>query len=36
MAALPGSSDIDLFGYGKGVVDLDTEVTHRALDVLMS
>jgi hypothetical protein len=28
-------SDIDLFGYGKGVVDFDTEVAHRALDVLM-
>src|SRR6516225_6417593 len=34
-AALPGTSDIDLFGYGKGVVDFDTEVTHRALDFFM-
>jgi hypothetical protein len=35
MAALPGTSDIDLFGYGKGVVDFDTEVAHRAADLLM-
>jgi hypothetical protein len=35
MAALPGNSDIDLFGYGKGVVDFDTEVAHRALDLFM-
>ena len=33
---LAGTSDIDLFGYGKGVVDFATEVAHRALDVLMS
>ena len=30
-----GTSDIDLFGYGKGVVDFDTEVAHRAADLLM-
>ena len=35
MAALPGTSDIDLFGYSKRVVDFDTEVAHRALDLLM-
>jgi hypothetical protein len=35
MAALPGTSDIYLFGYGKRVVDFDTEVAHRALDLLM-
>ena len=35
MAALPSTSDIDLFGYGKGVVNFDTEVAHRALDLLM-
>src|SRR6516164_6199780 len=35
MAALPGTSDIDLFGYGKGIVDFDTEITHRALDFFM-
>jgi hypothetical protein len=28
-------SDIDLFGYGKGVVNFDTEVAHGALDHLM-
>jgi hypothetical protein len=27
----PGS-DIDLLGYGKGVVDLNAEVSHRAFD----
>ena len=31
-----GTSDIDLFGYGKGVVDFDTEVARRALDLRMS
>jgi hypothetical protein len=36
MTALPGTSDIDLFGYGKGVVDFDTKIAHRALDLLMS
>jgi len=36
MAALLGNSDIDLFGYGKGIVDFDTEVAHRALDLFMS
>ena len=35
MTALPSTSDIDLFGYGKGVVDFDTEVAHGALDLLM-
>ena len=35
MAALPDTSDIDLFGYSKRVVDFDTEVAHRALDLLM-
>ena len=35
MAALPDTSDIDLLGYGKPVVDFDTEVAHRALDLLM-
>jgi hypothetical protein len=29
------SSDIDRFGYGKCVVNFDTEVAHRALDLLM-
>ena len=31
----PGSSDVDLLGYGKSVVDLNAEVAHRALDFLM-
>ena len=30
----PGSSDVDLFGYGESVVDLNAEVAHRALDLL--
>jgi len=32
----PGSSDVDLFGYGESVVDLNAEVAHRALDLLVS
>jgi hypothetical protein len=32
-ALCPGSSDIDLFRYGKGVIDLYAEVTHSALDL---
>jgi hypothetical protein len=28
MTALPGTSDIDLLGYGKGVVDFDTKIAH--------
>src|SRR5262249_48970575 len=36
MITLPGTSDIDLLGYGQGVVDFDTEVAHRALDLLIS
>jgi hypothetical protein len=36
MAALPDTSDIDLFGYRKGVVDFNTEVAHRAPDLLVS
>jgi hypothetical protein len=27
MSALPGNSDIDLFCYGRGVIDLDAEVS---------
>jgi hypothetical protein len=26
-------SDIDLFGYGKSVINFDTKVAHRALDL---
>jgi hypothetical protein len=36
MIALPRTSDIDLFGYCKGVVDFDTKLANRALDLLMS
>jgi len=32
----PSSSDVDLFGYGESVVDLNAEVAHRALDLLVS
>jgi hypothetical protein len=28
----PGTSDVNLFSYRKGIVDLDAEVTHGALD----
>ena len=33
MPALPLYSDVDLLGRGKGVVDLDPEMTHSALDL---
>jgi hypothetical protein len=33
MSALPGNSDIDLFCYGQGVIDLDTEVSDGAFDL---
>ena len=29
----PGASDIDLFRYGKGIINLDAKVAHRALDL---
>jgi hypothetical protein len=29
------SSDVDLFGYGESVVDLNAEVAHRALNLLV-
>jgi hypothetical protein len=29
----PGSSDVDLLGYRKGVVNLDSEISHRAFDL---
>jgi hypothetical protein len=32
----PGGSDVDLFSYGKGIVDLDAEVSNRALDLGMA
>jgi hypothetical protein len=31
-----GTSDINLFGDRQGVIDLETEVAHRALHALMS
>ncbi len=31
----PRSSDVDLFGYGESVIDLNAEITHRALDLLV-
>ena len=31
----PGSSDINLFRYCQGVIDLDAEVSHRAFDLGM-
>jgi hypothetical protein len=29
----PRGSDIDLFGYGKSIINLDAKVAHRALDL---
>jgi hypothetical protein len=31
----PHTSDIDLFGYGKGVVNLDAEISHCTFDFSM-
>jgi hypothetical protein len=31
----PGTSDVNLFGYGEGVVDFNAQVTHRALYFLV-
>jgi hypothetical protein len=33
MSALPGNSDIDLFRYGQGVINLDAEVSGGAFDL---
>jgi hypothetical protein len=30
---VPGGSDIDLFDYGKSIINLDAKVAHRALDL---
>jgi hypothetical protein len=35
MSALPFASDVDLFGYGKSIIDLNAEVAHRALNLLV-
>jgi hypothetical protein len=29
----PGSSDVDLFRYGKGIIDLDSEVPDSTFDL---
>jgi hypothetical protein len=33
ISALPGNSDINLFCYGQGVIDLDAEVSDGAFDL---
>ncbi len=33
MCALPHFSDVDLLGYGKRVINLDSEISDRALDL---
>lgn len=33
MSALPQFSDVDLLGYGKRIIDLDSEVANCALDL---
>ena len=33
MSTLPGNSDIDLFRYGQGIIDLDAEVSDGAFDL---
>ena len=35
MAALSGTSDVDLFGDGKGVVDLGAELAHCAINLVV-
>ena len=32
MSALPHFSDLDLLGYGKRIIDFDSQVTDRTLD----
>jgi hypothetical protein len=32
----PGTSDVDLFSYCQGIVDLDAKVTHGAFDLRMA
>jgi hypothetical protein len=36
MSALPGISDINLFRYCQGIIDLDAEIPDRAFDLRMS
>ena len=33
MSALPLFSDVDLLGYGKRVIDFDSQITDRTLDL---
>ena len=33
MSALPHFSDVDLLGYGERVINLDSEIADRALDL---
>jgi hypothetical protein len=33
MSALPQFSDVDLLGYGKRIIDLDSEIANCALDL---
>jgi hypothetical protein len=35
IAALPDTSDINLFGCGEGVVNFDAKIAHRAVDLPM-
>ena len=32
----PGSSDVNLFSYGEGIIDFDAEIPNGALDLRMS
>ncbi len=32
----PGSSDVNLFSYGEGIIDFDAEIPDGALDLRMS
>ena len=36
MSALPHFSDVDLLGYGKGVIDLNSEIADCTLDLGMA
>ena len=33
MSALPQFSDVDLLGYGKRIIDLNSEITDRTFDL---
>jgi hypothetical protein len=33
MCALPQFSDVDLLGYGKRIIDLNSEITDRTFDL---